>query len=300
MTPQEEKELLLRVVTKLAGKQLEQEGGFITFGATLGSNRDVRLLMPKSMKQGASVRGRHLGHTQTLIEIFYSPTPRKRDFRKLGFEAVTFQKRDFPGLGLTNRSHSAYGLTDSRSVSRPIDIERLTEDFVLSNRTPVAAVPAMIAIVAQREVRIRRYDEFSLLDMAENLFGPLRLQGWRQFICPDWRKVEKKRIVRRSPIVVGERLILLLSIEIDLMVHNLHAIAGHSDDPFNVSRVVLIRKLENDQIAPLRRMTAIVPCVRNDSIFRSERGKHGCCSNPIGAKSRYPVGNVAPHGEDVD
>lgn len=51
MTPQEEKELLLRVVTKLAGKQLEQEGEFITFGATLGSNRDVRLLMPKSMKQ---------------------------------------------------------------------------------------------------------------------------------------------------------------------------------------------------------------------------------------------------------
>jgi hypothetical protein len=48
MTPQEEKELLLRVVTKLVRKQLEK-GGFIPYGATLGSNRDVQLLMPKSM-----------------------------------------------------------------------------------------------------------------------------------------------------------------------------------------------------------------------------------------------------------
>jgi hypothetical protein len=37
-------------VTKLAGQQLEK-GGFIPFGATLGSKRDVQLLMPKSMKQ---------------------------------------------------------------------------------------------------------------------------------------------------------------------------------------------------------------------------------------------------------
>jgi hypothetical protein len=46
MTPKEEKELLLRVVTKLAGQQLEK-GGSIAFGATLGSKRDVQLLMPK-------------------------------------------------------------------------------------------------------------------------------------------------------------------------------------------------------------------------------------------------------------
>lgn len=49
MTPQEKKELLLRVVTKLAARQLAN-GGFIPFGATLGSKRDVQLLMPKSMK----------------------------------------------------------------------------------------------------------------------------------------------------------------------------------------------------------------------------------------------------------
>jgi hypothetical protein len=53
MTPLEEKELLLRVVAKLAQTQLEQ-GGFIPFGAVLGSKRDVQLLMPKGWKQNST------------------------------------------------------------------------------------------------------------------------------------------------------------------------------------------------------------------------------------------------------
>jgi len=67
MTPQEEKELLLRVVTKVAKKQLEQ-GGFIPFGATLGSNRDVQLLMPKSMKPNV---------TQDELDAYWVRTLRK-------------------------------------------------------------------------------------------------------------------------------------------------------------------------------------------------------------------------------
>jgi hypothetical protein len=46
MTPRKEIDLLLRVVTRLAQKRLEK-GGFIPFGAVLGSNRDVQLLMPE-------------------------------------------------------------------------------------------------------------------------------------------------------------------------------------------------------------------------------------------------------------
>jgi hypothetical protein len=53
MTPQEEKELLLRVATQLATKLIGQ-GGFIPFGATLGPGRNVKLLMPKGWKEGAS------------------------------------------------------------------------------------------------------------------------------------------------------------------------------------------------------------------------------------------------------
>ena len=49
MTPQEEIELLLRVVARIALTQLEK-GGFIPFGATLGSSRDVKLLIPNSAK----------------------------------------------------------------------------------------------------------------------------------------------------------------------------------------------------------------------------------------------------------
>jgi hypothetical protein len=53
MTPEEEKALLLRIVTKLVAPQLEQ-GGFVPFGAILGQNREVQLLMPKSMKRGVA------------------------------------------------------------------------------------------------------------------------------------------------------------------------------------------------------------------------------------------------------
>lgn len=49
MTPQEEIELLLRVVARIAQTQLEK-GGFIPFGATLGPSRDVQLLIPNSTK----------------------------------------------------------------------------------------------------------------------------------------------------------------------------------------------------------------------------------------------------------
>src|SRR5437588_12294178 len=50
MTPEEQKDLLLRVVIRVAGQQLES-GGLMRFGATLGSERDVKLLMPKSFKK---------------------------------------------------------------------------------------------------------------------------------------------------------------------------------------------------------------------------------------------------------
>lgn len=53
MTLQEEKELLLDVVTKLAAK-LIGKGGFVPFGATLGPGRNVKLLMPKSWKENAT------------------------------------------------------------------------------------------------------------------------------------------------------------------------------------------------------------------------------------------------------
>jgi hypothetical protein len=49
LTPQEEIELLLRVVARIAQSQLEK-GGFIPFGATLEAGRDVQLLMPNSAK----------------------------------------------------------------------------------------------------------------------------------------------------------------------------------------------------------------------------------------------------------
>jgi hypothetical protein len=53
MTPEEQKDFLLRVVIRVAGQQLES-GGLMPFGATLGAERDVKLLMPKSFKKDST------------------------------------------------------------------------------------------------------------------------------------------------------------------------------------------------------------------------------------------------------
>ena len=79
MTPQEEIDLLLRVVTRLAQQQLEK-GGFIPFGAVLGSNRDVQLLMPTGWKKDS---------TQDEMEAYWFSELRKQA-TKDGCKAVCF------------------------------------------------------------------------------------------------------------------------------------------------------------------------------------------------------------------
>jgi hypothetical protein len=37
-----------------------------------------------------------------------------------------------------------------------------------------------------------------------------------------------------------------LPVDVHLPVHDLDAVAGHSDDPFNVNRVILIRERKDD------------------------------------------------------
>jgi len=53
MTPREEMDLLLRVTSQLAQKQLET-GGRMHFGSLLGPSRNVQVLMPKEMKKNAT------------------------------------------------------------------------------------------------------------------------------------------------------------------------------------------------------------------------------------------------------
>jgi hypothetical protein len=50
MTSAEARELLLRVVTQVAARQL-QEGALLPFGATLGGQRNVSLLVPEGVKK---------------------------------------------------------------------------------------------------------------------------------------------------------------------------------------------------------------------------------------------------------
>ncbi len=79
MTPREEIDLLLRVVTRLAQKQLEK-GGFIPFGAVLGANREVQLLMPGGWKKDS---------TRDEVENYWYAELRKHA-AKVGCKCVCF------------------------------------------------------------------------------------------------------------------------------------------------------------------------------------------------------------------
>ena len=67
MTLQEEKELLLLVVTRLAAKLIGQ-GGFVPFGAALGPGRNVKLLMPNAWKENV---------TRDELDAYWSPELKK-------------------------------------------------------------------------------------------------------------------------------------------------------------------------------------------------------------------------------
>jgi hypothetical protein len=54
MAKRQDIELLLRVVTQFVEKQLTP-AGILPFGATLGSTRDVQLLLPKTIKPDAQM-----------------------------------------------------------------------------------------------------------------------------------------------------------------------------------------------------------------------------------------------------
>lgn len=71
MTLEEEKDLLLGLVTKLAAKLICQ-GGFAPFGATLGPGRNVKLLMPKNWK---------VNSTRDEVEAYWS-----RELKKAVYE----------------------------------------------------------------------------------------------------------------------------------------------------------------------------------------------------------------------
>ena len=52
-----------------------------------------------------------------------------------------------------------------RSSVRPIDEQRFADNVVARNKTPVAAVKRIIAVVAHRKIMTGRYNNFAVLDV---------------------------------------------------------------------------------------------------------------------------------------
>src|SRR5260370_10908243 len=97
-----------------------------------------------------------------------------------------------------NRESSTECLTDSRFVVRPIDIKPLCEDLVPRNRPPVAAVPAMLAVIAHGEVLFRRDSKFVVVNVLKNFVRPFGLHAGLQIFGTVRREVVPERFRRRG------------------------------------------------------------------------------------------------------
>ena len=101
----------------------------------------------------------------------------------------------------------------------PINQNGPANDGIAPNKTPIAAVPAAVAIIAHREIFVIGNDQFPVLHMIEDLHAPLAPQSRLQKITVCRREIIAKRI-SVSRIVDHVRLIEPFSIDENLLVDN--------------------------------------------------------------------------------
>src|ERR1700682_1529310 len=157
---------------------------------------------------------------------------------------------------------AAVRLVIARSLHRPVNDHGTPPDGVAVHKAPDTAVPTMVAIVTHRKILVWGNYNFAVMDVGKNLVGPLRLHIGLQELFSTRREVITKRIIGRRRIAGHIRLVEPLPIQVYLLVDDFEAVSWNADDALDVVRVVLKRKLENDDVAPVNftvRQEMVVP-----------------------------------------
>src|ERR1700730_5847368 len=84
-----------------------------------------------------------------------------------------------------------------RGFDRPIDHRRPAHDCVPHTKTPVAAIPAVISIIAHREILVRGNDELTVLNVGHDVDRPFRTQPGVKVIAIGWREIIAEGIAPR-------------------------------------------------------------------------------------------------------
>src|ERR1700730_15907428 len=79
------------------------------------------------------------------------------------------------------------------TLHRPVNDHGPPHDGVAVHKSPVTAVPTMVAIVTHRKILVRRNHDFAVMNVRKNLIGPLGLHVGLQELFGAWREVIPKR-----------------------------------------------------------------------------------------------------------
>ena len=113
---------------------------------------------------------------------------------------------------------------------RKIDHERTSNDILPRHKSPVATVPAIVAVIAQHEVAIRRNHQITVLRIVTELQPPACIDT-RIGVLAGWELVTEA--VRIAAAVDGIGFSLGLAVDINGSVDEPDVVPWNPDYPFN-------------------------------------------------------------------
>src|ERR1700722_14809113 len=139
------------------------------------------------------------------------------------------------------------------SVDGPIDKKRVTHNGVAVDKSPVAAVLAVVAIITHGEIFAGRNDHFISLNIFAQLGTPFVDDVQGNHLIAERGKRIVEGIIREGRIMHDVRLVQLLAVDVHLLVDELYMISRQTDDAFHVMGMIQVWIFENDDIAALQR-----------------------------------------------
>ena len=133
-------------------------------------------------------------------------------------------------------------------LQRKVDEQRLADDGGARNEAPIAAVLAVVAVVAEDEVAVRRDGELAVVDQRLHLNPPV---GGDVGVGVLQSGKVVAEVVGRAGAVDGVRLVKGVTVDEDAARVKAKAVAGQADDALDEMERGVDGIVEDDDIAPV-------------------------------------------------
>src|ERR1700684_74754 len=137
-------------------------------------------------------------------------------------------------------------LGSRRLVQREVNDEGQTHEIGAGNKTPVAAITTVIAVVAEHEICPGGNNDLAILDIVAHLDPPVRIHS-RVGVELGGKLIAEIILIRAFK--DRERLNLLLSVNADNAILQMDAVPGNAHHALDYVIRWVERKMEDDDIA---------------------------------------------------